>query len=351
MRHSFITKRPNGIYYIVTPLASGGKAFRSTGCKRKSDAIEFFSREHSTLSAKTPATQTESKAFLPLLIESVTPRYHKHTVAMYRQYVGQFIAFANKPLLADITPLDVDRYRTHCLRSKLAPVTVSIQLRTIRSAFRWGRRMQLIDKTPFDDISIASAEKPPVHLSVEDFMRILKVIDKPWMRDVVLFAAGTGMRLGEVANVLWSDVDLLKGELTVRSNANFKTKNGKTRLIPLNKVAESILRSRMPLLSSERVFHEGKASRMSHLFKRYVRKVGEKEGDGPKLPETIHFHTLRHSFATWLAQRGERIEAIQKLLGHSSPVTTQIYAHLTGSDLHGVVKNLPAFDEPKSQAQ
>jgi len=60
-----------------------------------------------------------------------------------------------------------------------------------------------------------------------------------------------------------------------------------------------------------------------------VRKVG--------LPDTIHFHSLRHTGASWLVQDGVSIYAVQKILGHSSIQVTMGYSHLVSEELHGIV--------------
>ncbi len=68
------------------------------------------------------------------------------------------------------------------------------------------------------------------------------------------------------------------------------------------------------------------------------------------LPEDLHFHSRRHSFATFLVQAGVSLYEVQQLLGHSSISTTQIYAHLAASELHGavnkIVLELPTSEQP-----
>jgi integrase/recombinase XerD len=58
------------------------------------------------------------------------------------------------------------------------------------------------------------------------------------------------------------------------------------------------------------------------------------------LPEDMTFHSLRHTFATWLVQKGVSIFEVEKLLGHSDIMVTQIYSHLAASDLRGAVNKI-----------
>jgi len=71
---------------------------------------------------------------------------------------------------------------------------------------------------------------------------------------------------------------------------------------------------------------------LSKAFKQSAKKAGLKEG--------LHFHTLRHSFATWLVQAGVSLYEVQKLLGHSNITTTQVHSHLAACELHGAVNKI-----------
>jgi site-specific recombinase XerD len=91
----------------------------------------------------------------------------------------------------------------------------------------------------------------------------------------------------------------------------------------------------------ELVFHRNnqvfKRGLISHRFKAYVRLA--------KLDERLHFHSLRHTFATWLVRAKVPIYDVQKLLGHSSIVVTQVYSHLEPGELYEAVEkiSLPPF--------
>ena len=81
-------------------------------------------------------------------------------------------------------------------------------------------------------------------------------------------------------------------------------------------------------------FNQRKGSRsyIDHKFSDYRRAAG--------LQEDVTFHSLRHTFATWLVQRGVSIFEVQKLLGHSDIKVTQIYSHLAASELHWAVNRI-----------
>ena len=154
---------------------------------------------------------------------------------------------------------------------------------------------------------------------------------------MVIFAVLTGMRRGEITNLRWQDVDLTRKLLAIQSNPTFKTKSGKRRTIPLNETALYILSARHGKETSEYVFtlNGKKISEgwLTHAFKKAVYDL--------RLPDDrLHFHSLRHTFASWLVQEGVSIYAVKELLGHSDVKTTQVYSHLQPGELHSTVNKI-----------
>jgi integrase len=241
------------------------------------------------------------------------------------------------PLLVEITAEHFDRYKSERLK-RISPVTVNIELRCLRAAFNTARRWKLIERHPFVDVSMASVPRQtPTFVSPQDFQRLLEGIQEKWLRDVVVFAVLTGMRRGEILNLRWLDVDLVRRVLHIETRPGFHSKQGKRRTIPLNKTALVLLHSRRGKSASEFVFtlndRQIFGDWVTHLFKRYVRKVGLDN-------DRLRFHSLRHTFASWLVQGGATLYEVQKLLGHSSPRVTEIYSHLQPEQLHDTVNRI-----------
>jgi len=95
---------------------------------------------------------------------------------------------------------------------------------------------------------------------------------------------------------------------------------------------QSIRKKSMPLSIGGEAL---KPSYATHTFKRYIRAAD--------LRDDLKFHSLRHTFATWLLQSGASIYEIQRLLGHYDFKTTQIYAHLMASELHSTVNRISFY--------
>ena len=145
------------------------------------------------------------------------------------------------------------------------------------------------------------------------------------------------MRLGELVNMKWSWIDLNEKQITVQCSDTFTTKNKKGRIIPFNQSIRTLLADRIPkifnITSDDFVFAD---SRGKKLNEDYVSKKFKTAVNTAKLSDKIHFHTLRHSFATHLLEAGTDIRTIQELLGHSSLNTTMIYTHVTNKGAFGV---------------
>ena len=180
-------------------------------------------------------------------------------------------------------------------------------------------------------------ERPPIHFSSEEFSKFLGNVAKPFLKDLFLFAALTGLRQGEMLALRWVDVDLERRLIYVVNSDTFFTKSGKSRIVPMSDaVLDMLTRKSVTQQFSQFVFHRDGSvltqSYVDHKFKKYVRQSG--------LREELKFHSLRHTFATWLAKSGVSIYEIQKLLGHSDVKTTQIYSHLAASELHAAVNKI-----------
>ena len=145
---------------------------------------------------------------------------------------------------------------------------------------------------------------------------------------MVSFIAQTGLRKSEAINLKWSDIRIPENYFTLE-----KTKEKRPRSIPLSPKARTIIDSIIAPGNIEYVFldESGKQISVSHIdygFRLAIRKSGLRG---------VCLHSLRHSFASRLVQRGASLPDLQALLGHSSPTMTARYAHLDLGHLKSVL--------------
>ncbi len=264
------------------------------------------------------------------------------TMKIYKAALNKFVAVTNNIPLDEITARHFDQYKS-IRASEVSPITVNIELRSLRAAIRTAVRWKYLTSNPFEDtrlIPIPQTEKP--FISQNDFPKLITTIREPWLKDLVLFAALTGLRREELICLTKENYDAENNNVIIKSSKNFQSKNGKIRVVPLEPTAQYIIQSRLALNKSEYVFYLEGGTKISgdyltHKFKTYVRLIG--------LPDDIRVHSLRHCYGSWLAQNGTSLFVIQKLLGHGSIATTQIYAHLSVNELRSGVMNLPNFKD------
>jgi len=146
------------------------------------------------------------------------------------------------------------------------------------------------------------------------------------------------MRVGELVNMNWSWIDFNQNLITVKGSIGFTTKSKEERVIPIHqKVKEILVRRYSTNGKSAFIFYRNSAVKLnedfvSKQFKKAIRQAG--------LSEDIHFHTLRHSFASNLVQSGSSLYIVKELLGHQDFSTTQIYSHLEKKGLQRAISIL-----------
>jgi len=259
------------------------------------------------------------------------------TAAIYKTTFNHFKQFAGNPPLRMLGPRDFDRYKA-CRLANVAPATVNIELRTLRAAFRMGVRWNLIRRDPFEGTSLVRIpERDLPFFTRGEFQRVIDAIPEQWLRAVVMFAATTGMRQGEILSLRWEQVDLRARTVRIGNNAIFRTKTGKRRVVPLSKAAMNVLQGLSSHAESDYVFTLcGRPLLRRWVTTKLRRKVRELG-----LDRRLNFKALRSSFASWLAIDGVSIYQISKLLGHSDVKITQgYYAHLEPGEMHDVVNRI-----------
>jgi integrase len=262
------------------------------------------------------------------------------TIRLYGDALKSFLRIVGDRPLSSLTPYHVERFLTQRL-NEVSAAKVNIDYSCLKAAFARAVTYRMIPQSPFEGIKrVPIPEQQPRFLSRQEFERLFRVIHDPTTRSIVVLAVCTAMRLGELVNLRWQDVDLNAGLIQLNNRKDFRTKGRRNRVVPLNQRAKAVIMG-LPRIS-EYLFVGKSRNRLlersvSRRFKKCVRAAG--------LPEEIHFHSLRHTGATWLVQSNVPISYVKEILGHSSVTTTMIYAHSTTDHLRESMLRIDPFFE------
>jgi len=235
-------------------------------------------------------------------------------------------------LLSDITKAQAESFILGVYsRSKH---TASLYLRNLKAAFNKAISWEHIEKNPFQGLKVVIEENYPVFIGVEELNRIVEKETNFMLASIFRFAFYTGLRISEIVNLGWSDIDWENKIISVKNKNDFILKSKRQRDLPLSNVVYEILYNIRR--DTGIVFHNNE----ERFRKEYVSKKFKKSVRSACLNDAIHFHTLRHSFASNLASQGVNLFVIQKLLGHKDPSVTQKYSHLKIDDLVNAINKL-----------
>ncbi|MEW6054053.1 MAG: site-specific integrase [Nitrospirota bacterium] len=259
-----------------------------------------------------------------------------NTLARDRSLREHITNYFGSYLLAEVTPEMVSDYRRKRYAEKKTVATVNRELAFLRNAYNIAIRhykwcfVNPVSSVKFD----RERNQRDRWLTSEDEKNLFSHL-KGRLVDIVSLVLNTGLRQDEVLSLIRSNVDLFRKTITV------KGKGDKVRTIPLNAVALDILKARMKThhIHSELVFPSATGTKI--MRQRLVRAFTKAAKDSGL--QDFHFHDLRHTFATRLAQAGVDLYKIAKLLGHNDVSTTQRYAHHCPESLRSSVDVLTEY--------
>lgn len=231
-----------------------------------------------------------------------------------------------------ITQEEVRAYFLWLVKERgVARSTLTIHLSGIKFLFEKTLKREWII---FNLVRPQKRKKLPVILSTEETKHLLSLVRMPKARMALTVIYACGLRLSEGLHLKVQDIDSQRMLLWVRNG-----KGGKDRYVPLPERVLTMLRAYWKLHkpSSYFFFSRDKNTSLSdtslqHTFKAALRESG--------ICKEASIHTLRHSYATHLLERGIDLRVIQELLGHKSPQTTAIYTHLTDKSFQTLTETL-----------
>jgi site-specific recombinase XerD len=335
-------KKTYGNYYLYYTGEKGLRKSVSTRSSSKKSALEFLINFKNNQQKSYIPTVKPLEKFSDLeekVMQYVRSNFRKGTQNIYSFIFKNFGEILDKKQLNEITSHDVEYYKS-CRLKEVSPTTCNININTLKSIFNIGIKFGWCVHNPVKGIKkIKIPQKERLSMSDKEISMLLQEVGKDTtMRNIILFGLYTGCRLNEILNLQWKDIDLKEKVIYIRNKEDFKTKTGKTRLIPFGEKLYSVINKMIQIDKHVIKFYTPDAylfskldngkysdSYTTHRFKHYIRKAC--------LPEKFHFHTLRHTFITNCIKSGININYVQALAGHSELKTTLGYTYIGIEDL------------------
>lgn len=273
-------------------------------------------------------------------------RYSQHSVSAYQTDLEQFVHFASRQFdagqVADVSTAMVRTWLANLKDEGLQARSINRKLSALKSWYRYMRRQGWVQSSPLSALTgPKTPKKLPSFANEDEIQQLLTATEFPdtWTGRTEKLALQllyhTGMRRAELLNLKVSQID--HGQRHIRITG----KGNKERIVPVH----ASLLQQIAAYQQERhqvappevlqllVTEKGKPLQANQLYKMVTRYLGAVTTLSKKSP-----HTLRHSFATHLANAGADLNAIKELLGHASLAATQVYTHNSIEKLKEVYK-------------
>jgi integrase len=377
-----IHKDPRGkspFWYCAYRLPNGKRTFRSTKLTERKAADEFCRRlEYASHESKSGRlTEARAHELISEIVEQTTgePLQSYSTQEWFTDWLegkkatktlSTSLKYANavKSFLASlgpraklnvnqIAPRDVHRFRQGEVDAGKHPNTCNDHVKIVRMAFTSARRQGYITHNPAEAVEMLPADSESVKqpFDLPQIKALLRNAHGDW-RGSIMVALYTGMRLKDVANLRWGNVDL--------PNKWISFKAGKTRQrirIPMHESLHDFLLE-LPAPDNGKAFlfpslagkSTGGKSGLSMAFSRLMERakvrgeiVHERRGESGRSVSTLSFHSLRHTLVSLMANAGVPVEVRQKFTGHASAEMNQHYTHTEIATLRDAIAKLPTL--------
>jgi site-specific recombinase XerD len=243
------------------------------------------------------------------LIEEVKlRRYSFQTGKLYISIVKEFLASGKTPR---------EFLLSYTTKSKST-------MRSVYFALKFFHE-NVLDKEFKEKIPLARKSlKLPLVLSRDEVSRMINSTSNLKHKLIIMFLYYAGLRLDEVRNIAWSDIDIDRAIIHLKT-----TKGDKERVVFLHKRLIETL-SVLGMKDTDPIFVSQRGGKYN---KRTIQQIIKSASKKAGINKNVTPHTLRHSFATHLLESGADIRYIQQLLGHKDLKTTQIYTHVANKDI------------------
>ena len=250
--------------------------------------------------------------------------------------IDKFYSLIGNKIAEQITLADLEKYRSY-RKGKVKNSTINREMDNIKRVFSLAFENKRIRFNPCSELKNLKIENPNKRfLTKEEEKRLLKVAN-PTMRVMIILALNTGMRVGEILNLKWENIDFNARQITLKVKDSTR-QGGKNLSIPMVTPLYLILKE-LPQTDDYVFLYRGRhfKSIKTAWHTTFYKPNGTLKD--PSLPY-VNFHILRHTAGTWLLKSCKNLKIVQQVLGHSNIQTTLKYAHILDEEKRNALDEL-----------
>ena len=290
-----------------------------------------------------------SKDYLKYVKTNLSPGRYRHVENVNEAVL---IPFFGARYLKEITPRLVEKFKTEQAK-RLKASSTNEYLNILKAMFNLAERWGNIKENPLRHVKGLKVDTvEPPHLSPEEANKLLDLCRRvPNLYVFTALGLYTGMRIGEIVNLTWPDVDLRRRVAKVRPKEEgdgvrvWRVKTGDIREIDINGFLAEVLSRHPRHIKSPYILYQddGRPCNVAAMRSR-LEKVATDAG----FPVQVYPHLLRHTFGTALAANGVDLDTIRRLIGHTDIKMTMRYLHAAPNRMQRAVETL-SFGGPMVQ--
>ena len=276
------------------------------------------------------------KQYFPNQQQNVTKDSWRREDSLYRIWISPVIAdFPMK----NIKPINLQKIKHDMEKAGRSARSVCYALDVIRQVFNYANNNGLISvPSPTKKIKKPKQDNKRYRfLTFDEADNLLSALRRrsQSLYEMSLISLNCGLRAGEIFALTWSDIDLDNDQLILTD-----TKGSLNRFAKMTSDVKALFIAKEIGMKNDLVFPDRNGNQrkaISKVFMQTVNDIGLNDGITDRRNKVV-FHSLRHTYASWLVQKGVSIYEVSKLLGHSSVSMTERYSHLSPSNFENSVK-------------
>ena len=248
-------------------------------------------------------------------------------ISRYNNHIAE--RFSEKRM-NEVSAFDLERFKSELLTEGLAPATVKHCLVIIRQVYNKAMAWGLYKGgNPVKGVKMPIVQNQRQrflrHEEATTLLKELSAMQTSTLHDMALLSLHSGLRAGEIFNLKGYDLDFQNNLIRITD-----PKNKTTRYADMTMTIKDMFENRKPEAPEGLVFPDRNGKKIVNIsksFREVIKKLGFNEGITDRR-QAVTFHSLRHTFASWLALQGESLITIRDMLGHRTTAMTERYSHL-----------------------